>query len=328
MIFADKLIQLRKKCGWSQEELANQMDVTRQSVSKWEAAQATPDLEKMIRLARLFSVTTDYLLLDEMKEAEVSGLTEDIPEIRRVTMEEASDFMKVKAATAKFIATATFLCILAPSPLIILGAASEVSDYGISVSLVGGVGFSLLFILVAAAVAIYITSGNKTAQYAYLETEHFELEYGVSGMVKERREQYKRTYSRCNISGTCICIMAVIPITAIAVALGENAVVPVASMVILSMLIAGIGVIIFIRSGIVWESFQKLLQEGEYTKKKKENQMIRKGVTTAYWMTATALFLLYSFIGDNLENSWIIWAVAGVLFPAVIAIMNAIESKK
>lgn len=61
MIFAEKLIQLRKKAGWSQEELAEQMNVSRQSVSKWEGAQSVPDLEKMIRLSRLFGVTTDYL---------------------------------------------------------------------------------------------------------------------------------------------------------------------------------------------------------------------------------------------------------------------------
>lgn len=47
MIFADKLIQLRKKSGWSQEELAEQMNVTRQSVSKWEGAQSISDLKKI-----------------------------------------------------------------------------------------------------------------------------------------------------------------------------------------------------------------------------------------------------------------------------------------
>ena len=57
MIFANKLIQLRKKNGWSQEELAEQMDVTRQSVSKWESAQSIPDYEKMIRLSHLLGVS-------------------------------------------------------------------------------------------------------------------------------------------------------------------------------------------------------------------------------------------------------------------------------
>ena len=62
MILADKIMALRKKAGWSQEELAAQLNVSRQSVSKWESAQSTPDLQKIIRMAELFQVSTDYLL--------------------------------------------------------------------------------------------------------------------------------------------------------------------------------------------------------------------------------------------------------------------------
>ena len=49
MILADKITELRKKRGWSQEELAEKVDVTRQSVSKWESAQSTPDLDKILK---------------------------------------------------------------------------------------------------------------------------------------------------------------------------------------------------------------------------------------------------------------------------------------
>lgn len=48
MILADKIIELRKKEGWSQEELAEKLSVTRQSVSKWEGAQSIPDLDKVV----------------------------------------------------------------------------------------------------------------------------------------------------------------------------------------------------------------------------------------------------------------------------------------
>ena len=93
MIFADKLILLRKKAGWSQEELADQMNVTRQSVSKWEGAQSVPDLEKMLRLSELFGVSTDYLLKDEIEEAEHIDSSDDTPSLRRVSMEEANAFL-------------------------------------------------------------------------------------------------------------------------------------------------------------------------------------------------------------------------------------------
>ena len=86
MIFADKLIHLRKKAGWSQEELAEQMNVTRQSVSKWEGAQSVPDLEKMVRLSELFGVSTDYLLKDEIENVECLNPSEDIFSLKRVSM--------------------------------------------------------------------------------------------------------------------------------------------------------------------------------------------------------------------------------------------------
>ena len=70
MILADKITALRKKAGWSQEELTEQLGVTRQSVSKWEGAQSVPDMDKVVQMSRLFSVTTDFLLKDELSEEE------------------------------------------------------------------------------------------------------------------------------------------------------------------------------------------------------------------------------------------------------------------
>ena len=66
MILADKIIYLRKKNGWSQEELAEKLGVTRQSVSKWEGAQSVPDLERILQIGKVFGVSTDYLLKDDM----------------------------------------------------------------------------------------------------------------------------------------------------------------------------------------------------------------------------------------------------------------------
>ena len=62
MILADKIIEERKRIGLSQEELAEKLNVSRQSVSKWEGAQSIPDINRIIMLAEIFGVTTDYLL--------------------------------------------------------------------------------------------------------------------------------------------------------------------------------------------------------------------------------------------------------------------------
>ena len=62
MILAEKITEERKKNGWSQEELADKLGVSRQAVSKWESAGSIPELQKIIQLSELFNVSTDYLL--------------------------------------------------------------------------------------------------------------------------------------------------------------------------------------------------------------------------------------------------------------------------
>ncbi len=327
MIFADKLILLRKKAGWSQEELSEQMNVSRQSVSKWEAAQSVPDLKKLIQLSELFGVSTDYLLKDDMEEVEYTGRAEDIPALRRVTMEEAHTFMAVKARTAKSTAYAVFLCILSPVCLLLLGAISETGKYGISEAAAGGIGMVTLFLLVAIAVAVFISCGYQTAPFAYLEKEKFETEYGVVGLVKECREQYRKTYQRNNLMGTALCITALIPFF-LGVMIDENNDLLLMGMLSLLFLLVGIGVILFVRSGIVWASFEKLLQEGDYSRAKKEKNPLRSAICTAYWMVTLVIFLICNFVGGKWGSSWLIWVIAGVLFPAAIALTDAVIKEK
>ena len=92
MILADKIIRLRKKNGWSQEELAEKMNVSRQAVSKWESAQTVPDLEKILQLSGLFGVTTDYLLKDELENEEYTDSAAESG-VKRVTLAEANEFI-------------------------------------------------------------------------------------------------------------------------------------------------------------------------------------------------------------------------------------------
>ena len=72
MIISEKIMSLRKQYGWSQEELADLVGVSRQSVSKWESAASMPDIQKIIKLSEVFGVSVDYLLKDEMDLPESS----------------------------------------------------------------------------------------------------------------------------------------------------------------------------------------------------------------------------------------------------------------
>ena len=71
MNFSEKILTLRKANNLTQEQLAEKLDVSRQSISKWESGQATPELEKIVEMSALFNVTTDYLL----KSSEIDDLS-------------------------------------------------------------------------------------------------------------------------------------------------------------------------------------------------------------------------------------------------------------
>jgi len=65
MTIGDKILSLRKARGWSQEELAEKVGVTRQAISRWEANSAKPDADKILDICDLFGVSADYLLRDK-----------------------------------------------------------------------------------------------------------------------------------------------------------------------------------------------------------------------------------------------------------------------
>ena len=72
MTFTEKLQVLRKRRGLSQEQLAAALGVSRQAISKWELNAAVPDVENLIKLSALFSVSTDYLLKEELEDDALS----------------------------------------------------------------------------------------------------------------------------------------------------------------------------------------------------------------------------------------------------------------
>ena len=76
MMLGEKIHQLRKGKGLSQEELASQLTVSRQAISKWELGESVPDTENVVQLSKLFDVSTDYLLNDDYES------DQDIPAVK------------------------------------------------------------------------------------------------------------------------------------------------------------------------------------------------------------------------------------------------------
>lgn len=165
MTFSDKLIALRKKAGWSQEELAERLNVSRQSVSKWESAQSMPDIDKILQLSSLFSVTTDCLLKDTQDDTQPAAAQTPSP-LPRVTLTQAEDYLTKAQANAPQMALATALCIVSPIPLLALGTVRELGLLGLDDNLAGGLGMIALLVLVAVAVVLFMQCGAAVPLFA------------------------------------------------------------------------------------------------------------------------------------------------------------------
>jgi len=328
MILADKIIDLRKKSGWSQEELAEQLGVSRQAVSKWESAQSVPDMGRVVQMSELFGVSTDYLLKDNLGQADalVSDTLADAAE-RTVGMEEANAFLHVKENNARRVAIGVLLCILSPVFLILLGGAQNMGLIRIGEAQAAGLGLIVLLLMVGGAVALFVTSGLRASRFEYMEKEPIDTLYGVDGMVKARRDQFRPTYVRQLTLGIVLCVLAVIPVFLSLFLYGEKDTYGHVLSAAAIFVLAGVGVLLIVRVASVWGAFQRLLEEGEYSREAKLEERRRGPFEEIYWCLVTAAYLGLSFITNNWDRTWIIWPVAAVAYGAVYGIIRAIRRK-
>jgi len=320
MILADKIMRLRKKNGWSQEELADKLNVSRQAVSKWEGAQTTPDLEKILKLSNIFGVTTDFLLKAEIEDEEFTDSGSEAP-LQKITLAEANEYLELRKDASIKIAIAAFLCIICIIPLLLMSALSEMTEMPIAENTAVGIGVVAIFPIAAIAVYMFIRVGYKSERYGFLEKEFFEMEYGVTRLVKDRQNAYRSTYVKFNYIGACICTLSPVPL--LCGAFSENSVL-VTLLLCVTVLVAGIGVILFIIAGVRWTSMQKLLKEGDYSEKGKRKSRISGAIATVYWLMSTAIYLGWSFLSKEWYITWVLWPIAGILFVAVKLICDLV----
>jgi len=321
MNLAEKIISLRKQQGWSQEELAEKLDVSRQSVSKWEGGQSTPDISKIVALSDLFCVSTDYLLKEESQKIKLD------PQPRRtISMEDAKAFLALRRQAAPRISIASFLCILSPVPMLTLLALREedLNLITLNENAASGIGMAILFLLVAAACPLFLLCVSRNKPYDFLEYEDFDTQYGVAVYVRQMQTEFLPVYSRFNMIGTVLCILSVIPLMLAVFSGGEGlCILGLCTLIV----IVGTGVLFFIYAGVIWTSTEKLLKEGDYTL---INKRISEKLTSAswvFWIVTTAIYLAWSFT-ENFAVSWIIWPVNGLLYAALLIILRQILRSK
>ena len=317
-MLSEKIINLRKSRGWSQEELAERLDVSRQSVSKWESGVSNPELDKIVAMSTLFGVSTDYLLKDvtageddvdrefvEQEDAEIEETPLEVSILsRNVSPEEAEEYLSAVKKAGPRIALGVLLCILSPVALILLGG---LSDMGMLMSegTAGAVGFAVLFVLVGAAIAIFIPTGIPLSKYEYLENHILILSKRDENALREEYEARDKKDLWHITTGILTCIFGVLVLILAGCFFPQNDMILIIATCLL-FVFAAIGVYIIVRTCYLRGAYQKLLQLEDYAKKNK--MLVHLNAEDGiYWPIVLALYLGSSFLTNAWGATWIIW---------------------
>ena len=330
MTFSEKISALRKQKGWSQEELAEKLMVTRQAVSKWESAQSMPDLDKLVQLSEALGVSTDYLLKDEQAQsAPVPATAEQTVKPRHVTQEEAKRFLQLKMAAIPKTTLGVALCVWSPIALIGLPVLRSTFNWGFPEEICSGIGLCVLLVMVAAGVALLLTASGKLREFEYLEREPIETDNGAREQALHMQREMASFCTRQNTIGVVLCILSVLPLFALMCVPG----VPdgyYSLAVCALLLLVGIACLLLVRTGSMRGAVDKLLEQGNYTRENKAKSRFVGAVSAAYWLVVTAAFLFYTFGpkgNGQPQYSWFIWAIAGVLYGALMAALSVYRKK-
>lgn len=283
----DKILLLRKKKGWSQEQLADRVGVSRQSVSKWESGNAMPDLDKIVVLSRIFNVTTDYLLKDDVSPEEgdsgervppEDGTSDDNgpppePEdgafsrgtaVRFMGMAEAQSYLAMVRRYGFWVGFGVVLCILSPCTLILLGGLSESFLPQLGENAAGAAGMVVLLFMIAGAVLLFIVCEMRFARFDYLKKGGFLLDGETGVCVAEEKEAFEPKYTSFIATGVVLCILGLVPMMCVAL-LREGPVQEMAGCLatVFLLVMVSAGVFLFIRIGLIYGALNLLLKGHE-----------------------------------------------------------------
>lgn len=321
MILSEKIVDLRKKSGMSQEELAEKLNVSRQSVSKWESAQSIPDLNRILDLSRIFGVTTDYLLKDDAQEPEYSS---DTPEAElQLSLSDAQDYLQKTRTFAKALTLSVALFVLCPVPLLFLSAAQEFHVLPLVGNAAVGIGLLFLLLFVVSGLAILLPHALRHQKYALKLQQPFELAYGVEGVLREQATASEPHFVRAVVVSVVLFVLSVAPLF-LAMIVGDDKSLAFALPLLFPIVAAGLCVLL--PRAIEKGTYDLLL--GCRNPSYQEREQFHDKIGGIYWPLIVVIYLAWSFLSGNWAFTWIVWPISAVLFAVVIAIADLIKKQR
>lgn len=286
MKFSENLVKLRKEQGWSQEQLAERLEVTRQTIYKWESGQSYPEMDRLMLLSELFHCTIDDLIK--------VGINTD-------TLQKKKEYDAFYNKYAKVIAIGVGLILFGVSMMFLLfGLFGEVSYLFPVMAL-------LLCVLIAVAIFIYY----GTQEEEFKKTIPADANYYDAN---EKRAFSKKMGLAMTIAVSLIFVGIILFVSLVEFAF-DNPFYPLT----LLMLLISIAVCIMVYYGMLSD---KLKME---PKPKKQSAIVEK-LNSIIMMVATVVFLLLGFLQGAWHPAWVAFPIGGILCGIVSVVFQKEES--
>lgn len=292
MKFSENLRILRKQKGYSQEQLAEKLNVSRQAVSKWESEQGLPEMEKILQLSDLFQCSLDVLMKEAIEETSLKFKNE---------YDSLHNSVSCYATIGiGFILTGVDLQLL----LSIYFKEGSTSEY---------IPNSIFMLFILIGVIFFIIGGQKH--------EAFKKKYEVIPddlYTQNELDIFQQKFTKAIASGVGIIIFGVISQLLLEGMFNDN----IAN--VFFMLFICIGTCIIVYFGTQKEKYEIKERNKEKQSEIKNNELI--GVVCGCIMIiATIIYFIWSFVFNSWEISWIVFPIFGMMCGIVTLIINLIK---
>lgn len=249
---------------------------------------------------------------------EVNALTAEAEQIN-LTDEDVERYLAVSRESSRQVAGGVVLILFGVIILILL---QSIADKGLVVEKVAqAFGVGGLLLMVAVAVYMFIMAGIKANKYEDMETKLVNIDPYLRNRIKLQKDEYIPAFGRAIALGVFLILVGVIALVTVTILdIGGN--------FLPQLLVAGllalvaIATALFITSGVKLGAYDKLLNEGDYSKRKKAEANYMQPIAEIYWMVVVVGYLSWSFIGYAWGISWVVWPIAGVLYATISSIVS------
>lgn len=313
MSFGSNLQTLRKQHGLTQEDLAEALNVSRQTVSKWEQDTCYPETDKIVAICKRYSVSMDQLMFGELDQQEplVTDTGAGAPPLSR---EEQEKYERHMNGFSIAMAAGVALVLLGVAVLLLLQSfkpdlsGEEFTSYDTA-------GVAALLIAVAAAVAIFVWFG--------IQHEHFlkEIDLNAVRFDKDTLDRFTRRFAALMTVGVVLILAGVI----LLICFSESSEAALVRLTSCFMLLVAISVFLFVYGGI---QHSKYFPEEKARQGSAPREKLSDAVCGSIMLVATAIYLVLGLVWNLWHPGWVVFPVGGILCGVVSSLLNVRKDEK